>query len=157
MSCFTRIRTLRNLGDVFVSRMLDLGYLSDRLANSEERAVPGCRPLPACRCPSSAPVRQYLTRMTLDAFIEICESGTSPEGLSEPLQSLYWDKRGDWDHAHSIAQQIPTTRGSLVHAYLHREEGDLSNSRYWYNRAGRPMLDEPLETEWREIAAELCD
>jgi hypothetical protein len=42
-----------------------------------------------------------------------------------------------------------------VHAYLHRKEGDLSNARYWYSRAGRPPQEGPLETEWDAIAGAL--
>jgi hypothetical protein len=44
-----------------------------------------------------------------------------------------------------------------VHAYLHRKEGDISNARYWYGRAGRSQGDGSLETEWNEIAASLTE
>jgi hypothetical protein len=42
-----------------------------------------------------------------------------------------------------------------VHAYLHREEGDLSNAAYWYRRAGREPCSGALDQEWREIAEAL--
>ena len=40
---------------------------------------------------------------------------------------------------------------SWVHAHLHRVEGDLSNARHWYRRAGRPEATESLEAERAEI------
>jgi hypothetical protein len=39
-----------------------------------------------------------------------------------------------------------------VHAYLHRKEGDASNARYWYRRAGKPAAAAGLSEEWRAIA-----
>jgi hypothetical protein len=91
--------------------------------------------------------------MTLDQFIDTVASEPAPPGtLSEPLRSLWWDRKGDWDRAHTIAQQIPTVQGSAVHAYLHREEGVLWNADYWYARAGRRRPDISLDAEWRQLA-----
>jgi len=42
-----------------------------------------------------------------------------------------------------------------VHAYLHRKEGDLPNSAYWYRRAGKPVANGALADEWRTIVAEI--
>ena len=93
--------------------------------------------------------------MKFDEFIKSIENeGPSPE-LSETLTSLWWDKKGDWDRAHSIAQDIPTVQGSAVHAYLHREEGVLWNADYWYSRAGRVRPDITLEEEWRQLVEEM--
>jgi hypothetical protein len=44
-----------------------------------------------------------------------------------------------------------------VHAYLHRKEGDLSNARYWYARAGKPEFRGTLAAEWTEIARALLE
>jgi len=91
-------------------------------------------------------------------FEEFTESVTGPKprpDLSDPLASLWWDKKGDWGRAHSIAQEIPTVQGSAVHAYLHREEGVLWNADYWYKRAGRQRPDMPLEEEWRQLVLEM--
>ena len=76
--------------------------------------------------------------MTFDDFVAHIGRHDRPQpGLSEPLVALWWDRKGDWDRAHTIAQAIPTVHGSAVHAYLHREEGVLWNADYWYRRAGR--------------------
>ena len=43
----------------------------------------------------------------------------------------------------------------LVHAHLHRVEGDLSNAGYWYSRAGRPAATGTLDDEWNAVVGEL--
>jgi len=93
--------------------------------------------------------------MTLDEFLASLANEQPPAQLAETLTSLWWDKKGDWDRAHAIAQEIPTRQGSAVHAYLHREEGVLWNADYWYSRAGRSRPDIPLETEWKNLAMEI--
>ena len=43
---------------------------------------------------------------------------------------------GKWDEAHTIVQEINTDFAQWIHAVLHKIEGDVHNSRYWYNRSG---------------------
>lgn len=93
--------------------------------------------------------------MTFEEFLESIKNDQPTPDLSETLISLWWDKKGNWDRAHSIAQDIPTTQGSAVHAYLHREEGVLWNADYWYSRAGRTRPDIPLEAEWQQLVEEM--
>ncbi len=93
--------------------------------------------------------------MNVDRFIKSFDLEEPPPDLSETLTSLWWDKKGDWDTAHAIAQEIPTVQGSAVHAYLHREEGVLWNADYWYARAGRVRPDMPLDDEWRQLVDEM--
>ena len=91
----------------------------------------------------------------MNEFLSTLSAPQPPALLSELFQSLWWDKKGDWDRAHSIAQRNPTVQGSAVHAYLHREEGVLWNADYWYSRAGRQRPDFPLEQEWENLVKEL--
>jgi hypothetical protein len=93
--------------------------------------------------------------MNLDEYLASIENEQPSSELSETLTSLWWDKKGDWDRAHTIAQEIPTPQGSAVHAYLHREEGVLWNADYWYSRAGRVRPDIPLEAEWNNLVNEM--
>lgn len=44
---------------------------------------------------------------------------------------------GDWDAAHQLVQQYEDGTAAWIHAVLHKIEGDLANSRYWYHRANR--------------------
>ena len=80
-----------------------------------------------------------------------------PAGLSVSARALWFAKAGKWDAAHDLCQEINGSAGSWIHAYLHREEGDLSNAAYWYSRAGKPVPapDLTLDNEWLEIAGEL--
>ncbi len=79
-----------------------------------------------------------------------------PAGISLARQTLWWDANGDWERAHRCAMADESADGAAVHAYLHRKEGDLSNARYWYNRAGRTPADGSLDAEWDALAAELA-
>jgi|GEM_PF-2337380 len=73
--------------------------------------------------------------MDIKTFITGISQNDAPDPtLSETLKALWWDRKGDWDRAHAIAQDIPTAAGSAVHAYLHREEGVMWNADYWYRR-----------------------
>lgn len=95
--------------------------------------------------------------MNFDEFLTSIDDDRPPLQLSETLTSLWWDKKGDWNVAHSIAQKIPTVEGSAVHAYLHREEGVLWNADYWYSRAGRKRPSIPLEEEWKSLVKEMLE
>jgi hypothetical protein len=92
--------------------------------------------------------------LSLPSFLASIQSGDPPPP-SAPLRALRLDARGDWDGAHKCVDVREDKDSCWVHAYLHRKEGDLSNARYWYARAGRPLCEGPLEEEWREIAAAL--
>lgn len=95
--------------------------------------------------------------MTYEEFLDLCETvpGTAVSEPHDPLLlSLWHDRRGHWDVAHEIAQSIRTPRGSALHAYLHREEGDVSNAEYWYSRAGRKAPGVSIAEEWSMLAKE---
>jgi hypothetical protein len=93
--------------------------------------------------------------MDLTAFRASLAHGAPPDGISLPLQTLWWDAKGDWNKAHDCAQQDESADGSAVHAYLHRVEGDLRNAGYWYNRAGRTPRTDPLAAEWDALTREM--
>jgi hypothetical protein len=45
---------------------------------------------------------------------------------------------GAWEEAHAIVQQHEgDATAAWIHAVLHKIEGDIGNSHYWYRRAGR--------------------
>ena len=89
--------------------------------------------------------------MTEIEFKESLFDRNPPVDISTALRALWWQKNGDWNRAHEIAQSDNSEYGAWTHALLHREEGDLSNAAYWYNRANRKISSEPLEKEWDEI------
>jgi len=92
--------------------------------------------------------------LTLAEFQSTIAVGTPPD-VAPLLLALWYDASGDWDRAHSIAQDVDDTDGALVHAYLHRKGGDLANAGYWYRQARRPVANDSPESEWARIVAEL--
>ena len=91
---------------------------------------------------------------TREAFSATLTRASPPPGISDLLMALWYDGAGDWDKAHTIAQDITGPEGAHIHAYLHRKEGDQWNAQYWYNRAGRTMPDASLEQEWIRLVQE---
>ena len=77
------------------------------------------------------------------------------QALAPPLAAMWWAAKGDWDLAHKIVQDESDANAAWVHAYLHRQEGDLPNAGYWYRTAGKPVASGALETEWDAIATAL--
>jgi hypothetical protein len=67
------------------------------------------------------------------------------------IQVLNLAKEGEWDKSHQLVQPYSDEWSCLIHAYLHRVEGDLSNAQYWYNRAGSNMPDNTLEEELKRL------
>ncbi len=55
----------------------------------------------------------------------------SKEALIQAVQAAL---DGDWDKSHNIAQDYSDTTANWIHAVLHKIEGDVWNSKYWYAR-----------------------
>lgn len=89
--------------------------------------------------------------MTIEEFKASVSGAAPPDGISAPLQALWWDAKGDWKRAHDSVDELETVDGMAVHAYLHRKEGNISNANYWYERAGRTWFRAKLEEEWEAL------
>lgn len=97
------------------------------------------------------PMNPTLTRLLASATKEELDRVT-PEELLAPdpvvsrddallVKAALYLKHGHLDPCHKIAQQIATPTGSYWHGILHRREGDIGNSHYWYDRVGNhPVL-----------------
>ena len=92
--------------------------------------------------------------MTLSEFKHSL-SQQQPPPVAALLQALWYEAKGDWEKAHTVAQDVHTEDGSWVHAYLHRVEGDTGNARYWYQHANRKMPTGSLAEEWDAIVGTL--
>jgi hypothetical protein len=93
--------------------------------------------------------------MTLEEFRSTLADPAPPVHVSRALQAMWEDAKGNWNAAHSIAQEIDDETGAQIHAYLHRKEGDLGNAAYWYRRAKQPAAGDALEEEWARIVLRL--
>lgn len=89
--------------------------------------------------------------MQADQFLISVQEKVPPPGISPHLEALWWDKKGHWQRAHELIQNLPDRLASAIHAYLHRQEGDLWNARYWYSRAGVPEVTTSSEAEWYSL------
>lgn len=89
--------------------------------------------------------------MNASEFRESTKQQIPPEGMTAPLAALWWDAKGDWTLAHGLVDELESNDGMVVHAYLHRKEGALSNADYWYARAGRNFHRPELEDEWEAL------
>lgn len=85
--------------------------------------------------------------MTFEEFQKSYEGNEPPVCLSLELKSLWFSAKNDWNKAHELIQHETGMRCALVHAYLHRLEGDVGNADYWYSKAGtvRPMVSSDEE------------
>lgn len=89
--------------------------------------------------------------MNAKDFQQSLKRAAVPDGLNAPLAALWWDAKGDWAKAHGLVDELETKQGMAVHAYLHRKEGAVSNSEYWYARAGRSFHRPTLQEEWEAL------
>jgi len=88
--------------------------------------------------------------MTFELFQDSLKLDSPPK-VSNELKALWYDAKGDWEKSHDIIQDIDTRDAALIHAYLHRKEGDTWNADYWYNRAGVKRKDWTLQEEWDDL------
>lgn len=94
--------------------------------------------------------------MTFEEFLHSTQvADRPPSHLPIPLQALWYDKRKGWKQAHDFLGDDTDPQSAWVHAYLHRREGDLSNARYWYDRAHQPEFTADFDSEWQQIAKAL--
>ena len=79
-----------------------------------------------------------------------------PAGISAEARALWYAKKGAWEDAHYIAQDIHTPLGSWIHALLHLIEGDVGNANYWFHKARKPTQGVgEIDSLWDTIATEV--
>ena len=94
--------------------------------------------------------------MTVKEFeVEIASGGAPPKSLAPLLRALWFERQGNWEAAHRIAQDECGADAARVHAYLHRKEGDSGNASYWYRQAGDFDPQDSFEAEWHLLAEHL--
>ena len=97
--------------------------------------------------------KDYIYIMTIAEFNSTLNQNEPPVSLNPLLMALWYDAKGDWKKSHEIVQDIDTKEAALIHAYLHRKEGDDWNADYWYQRAGTKRTNHSIEEEWDSLVA----
>jgi len=68
------------------------------------------------------------------------DGGAVPEAKDADAEaccrSALWLWHDFLDESHTISQSVETPEGSYWHGIMHRREGDFSNAKYWFRRAG---------------------
>ena len=95
--------------------------------------------------------------MQFETFRQSIKDGAAPADLSIYLQAMWYDAHGDWDKAHHMVDRLDDATACLVHAYLHRKEGDIWNADYWYNKAKQTRPNISLEKEWEQLVLQFLD
>tara|TARA_R110002050_G_scaffold25378_5_gene67729 strand:+ start:15952 stop:16260 length:309 start_codon:yes stop_codon:yes gene_type:complete len=90
---------------------------------------------------------------SIEEFNATLSQQTAPSSWPEALRAMWFDAKGDWESSHEIAQDLHTSDGSWIHAYLHRKEGDKFNAGYWYRMAGKKIPEIELDVEQRQLVA----
>lgn len=74
------------------------------------------------------------------------------EILAQALECL---RRSDWPAAHALVQALDCPLACWIHGLVHKMEGDLDNSRYWYQRAGAAARGYSAKTVQEQVS-QLC-
>lgn len=69
------------------------------------------------------------------------------------LEAVTLAQTGDWDAAHNIAQDYSDHTANWIHAVLHKVEGDVWNSKYWYAKTGGRQYEDYAADIARELEA----
>lgn len=98
----------------------------------------------------------------MDERLNALDEQNPPNGLTAPLQALWWLKKGglkmgpEWEEAHRLCQLEEGMHDfDWVHALAHWIEADFGNSDYWYRRCGERRQTASVGEEWQFIAEAL--
>jgi hypothetical protein len=97
--------------------------------------------------------RADLDRATLD--VAFAHASVVDRDMARCCLAGLWLVHDFLDRSHAMSQEIETPSGSFWHGVMHRREGDYSNAKYWFRRAGRHAALEPLGARAVELGARL--
>ncbi|MCQ8279436.1 hypothetical protein NFI95_13400 [Acetobacteraceae bacterium KSS8] len=89
------------------------------------------------------------------AIDRLRDADAPPPDATPALRALWHEVHGDWHAAHALVEEPADTEECLLHAFLHRAEGDLANASYWYRRAQVPLRRDSLDAERAALAERL--
>jgi hypothetical protein len=101
--------------------------------------------------PESMPLTQSLLKKRIETdisnHVSLFAGARNPDAALAGLAL----QLGDWNAAHTIAQDVSNQEGSYWHGIIHRMEPDYWNSNYWLRRVG----SHPIHAELREAAVSI--
>jgi hypothetical protein len=74
------------------------------------------------------------------------------DALVRGMMAALWLYANDLDASHRISQELADRTGSYLHGMMHRREGDYSNAKYWFARAGEHAVFPQVLEEARRVA-----
>ena len=89
--------------------------------------------------------------MVLEEFQSTLSLPTPPSDFSLHQKTLWFAGKGDWEKAHHLVQEMNDRLSSRIHAFLHRQEGDISNASYWYSKTGAVLPEQTIKEEWEDL------
>ena len=89
-----------------------------------------------------------MSSISVIEFKNSLSASQPPAGINKHEEALWYAGKGEWDKAHQIVQDMNDRLSARIHAFLHHQEGDLSNARYWYEKSGTQMPAVLLDKEW---------
>ena len=92
-----------------------------------------------------------MNKIKVAGFISSLSFEDPPAGLTVHEKALWFAGKGAWEKAHDLIQDVDDKQAAQIHAFLHRQEGDISNAQYWYAKAGTQMPELSLEEEWESL------
>jgi hypothetical protein len=81
-----------------------------------------------------AGIRAALHAATVEAAF--AHAGIADREMAECSLAGLWLVHDFLDESHAISQGVETPTGAYWHGVMHRREGDFSNAKYWFRRAG---------------------
>lgn len=110
-------------------------------------------------CPNGGVYDQTLVEQIANASAQQISGQSNPSELAQICcRSLFHLWNDDLDRSHQLSQNVQEPLGSYLHGMMHRREGDFSNAKFWFSKAGAteaidgPMYDQG-KTIWPEIFA----
>lgn len=88
------------------------------------------------------PNSDFLNRLTL-----LEESFETEGDYGRCCVAAVWLFSDFLDESHTVSQSIPGQEGSYLHGIMHRREGDFSNAKYWFRKAGQLEFFESLANQ----------
>ncbi len=75
-------------------------------------------------------------------------AGSESDVLARALDCL---SQNDWPAAHALVQELESPLACWIHGLVHKIEGDIDNSRYWYRKAGATAKGYSVQTVEAQI------